>query len=209
MGTLSSRPGVRPRFRPASRRPRSLLAVDIYLLGLLLLLLYWLAGSLFRTGFLADPGSVPPLVVDARLDGTRALVAFGLPLALVAVTAIRVRFADRVTWSWTPLMAAWLVVAFAESLIADADFTASVLLLGLFPAMVIGHEQDYLRRAAGQSPEDIPWSPLRRWLTALIALIVVAWVAVYIISGVLEIRDIFGPLLPEFFPRAPVRPGTG
>jgi hypothetical protein len=33
---------------------------------------------------------------------------------------------------------------------------------------------------------------------------VVSWIVIYIISGVLAIRDIFGPLLPEFFPRAPV-----
>jgi hypothetical protein len=197
------------RYSKASRRPRSLLAVDIYLLVLLLVLLFWLLGSLFVTGFLADPSVVPPLVIDAHLDTARAAAAFALPLVLVAATAIRVRFAARVRFAWTPLIAAWLSVAFAEWVIASADLTAGVLLLGTFPAVVIAHEQDYLRREAGQSPEDVHWSPLRRRLIALIALIVVIWIVVYILAGVLAINDMFGPLLPQGFPRAPVRAGGG
>jgi len=204
MGVSSPAPVVTRRYPKPSRRPRSLLLVDLYLLVWFLILLYWLAGSLLIQGFLADPQRVPPFVVDAGLDLASALVAFGMPLALVALTAIRVRFAERVTWAWTPLTSAWLIAAFAESLVAGADFTAAVLLMGAFPAVVISHEQDYLRRAAGQSPEDARWSPLRRRLTAMIALVVVSWIVIYIISGVLAIRDIFGPLLPEFFPRAPV-----
>jgi hypothetical protein len=209
LSTSSAAPPASRRYSKASRRPRTLLAVDIYLLGLLLVLLFWLLGSLFVTGFLADPGVVPPFVIDAQLDIVRAVAAFGLPLVLVGVTAIRVRFADRVTFAWTPMIAAWLIVAFAEWVIASADFTAGVLLLGAFPAVVIAHEQDYLRREAGQPPEDVRWSPLRRRLIALIALIVVIWVVAYIIAGVLGINDMFGPLLPQGFPRAPVRAGGG
>ncbi len=208
MRISASRPAVSRRYKPASRRPRSLLLVDLYLLGLLLILLYWLVGSLFVTGFLANRGTVPPLVVEAGLDPLRATIAFGVPLALVAVTAIRIRFASRVTWPWTPLIAAWLVVGFAESLFAGPDFTAAVLLLGAFPAVVIGHEQDYLRRAAGQSPDDIPWSPLRRRLTAIIALIVVIWIAAYIIGGVLGIHGLFGPL-PFGWPGVQLPAGVG
>jgi hypothetical protein len=208
VGVSSPTPATARRFRKASRRPRSLLAVDLYLLALLLVLAYLLAASILTPGFLANPNSVPPAILDARLDTTRAVVAFLLPLALVAVTAVRVRFAEQVTWRWTPLMAAWLVVAFAESLVAGPDFTAIVLALGAFPAVVIGHEQDYLRRAAGQSPDDAPWSPLRRRLTAIIALIVVIWIAAYIIGGVLGIHGLFGPL-PFGWPGVQLPAGVG
>ncbi len=209
LGSTSSTPATAHHFARASHRPRLLLFVDLYLLVLAVALTYWLIGSLLVDGFGTDPARVPPFVANAELDAVWMALALGLPLALVAVTGLRVRFARRLTWPWTPLIAAWLIVAFTESLIGGPDFAGAVLLLGVFPAVVISHEQDYLRREAGQSPVDAPWSPLRRRLTAIIALIVVAWVVVYVVAGVTGISDVFGPLRSFGWPSVQLPGGVG
>jgi hypothetical protein len=208
LGSTSSTPAPTRHFTRASHRPRLLLVVDVYLLVLAVALTYWLIGSLLADGFGTDPAKVPPFVANAELDAVWIALALVLPLVLVAITGLRVRFASRLTWPWTPLIAAWLIVAFTESLIGGPDFTAAVLLLGVFPAVAISHEQDYLRREAGQSPVDAPWSPLRRRLTAIIALIVVAWVVVYVVAGVMGISDFFGPL-PFGWPGVQLPGGVG
>lgn len=198
-----SQPGSRvsrlARERIGLRRPRLLLLAELFLLGLFLLGLRWLVGALFEPGFLSDRASAPPAIVDAHLDRFRATVALVLPLLLVAVTLYRLRFPARATWPWTPIIVAWLVLAFAETVIASPDLTAAVLALGLVPMLLINHHQPYLRRAAGQAPEDRPWSPLRRWLTALTALAVVAWSAVYLILGAIGASSQFFHLPPGLY----------
>ena len=137
-------------------------------------------------GFLADRGRVPPAVVDAGLDPLRATLAFGLPLVLVAVTEFRLRLPARATWPLTPLIVAWLVIAFAETAIASADLTAIVLAAGVIPAVLIGSHLGWLRRVAGRSPEGPRWTRLRRLLTMTAAIVVAAWTCVYLFLGMIE-----------------------
>jgi hypothetical protein len=189
------------RMRPdVYRRPRALLLADLILLGLFLVLVRWLVGGLLSAGFLSDPGNVPPFVAEASLDSLQTLLVFGLPLVLVVITAFRLRFAARATWPWSPLTVAWVALAFAETAVATPDFTAAVLGGGLIPAALIGTHQSYLRRAAGQSPKDRPWTRLRRTLTVSASFVVAIWVLVYVVSGAASIADYFRELGPEFFP---------
>jgi len=181
-------------------RPKALLLADLTLLGLFLMLGRWLIGGLLSAGFLADRHDVPPFVADAGLDSLHALVAFGPPLVLVVVTAYRLRFPDRATWPWTPLIVAWIVMAFAETVIATADFTATAFVLGFVPAALIGTHQRYLRRAAGQSPKPLPWTRRRRVMIVAAGAAIAIWVFAYLVIGVASISDYFRPLLPGFFP---------
>ncbi len=189
------------RIRPdVYSRPKALLLADLTLLGLFLLIGRWLIGGLLSTEFLADNRNVPPFVANAGLDSLHAVLAFGLPLVLVVITAYRLRFADRATWPWTPLIVAWIVVAFAETVIATADFTATAFVLGSIPAALIGTHQRYLRRAAGQSPKPLPWTRRRRAVIVVAGAVVAIWIFAYLVIGVASISDWFRPLLPGFFP---------
>ncbi len=190
--------------RPAIPRPTLLLVADLYLLGLLVFLARWLVGSLLDPASLSDPSSAPPVIMDAQLDVARATLAFGLPLVLAAVTLFRLRFPERTGWPWTPLLASWIGLAFAETLIASPDFTATTFVVGVPPALLIAAHQTYLRRVSGQPPLAPPWTRRRRVLTVIVGLAVAIWVAAYVILAVVSIRDLFGPLSPEFFPGAPV-----
>ena len=121
-------------------------------------------------------------------------------MVLVAVTAYRLRFADRATWPWTPLIVAWIVVAFAETVIATADFTATAFVLGSIPAALIGTHQRYLRRAAGQSPKPLPWTRPRRVLIVVVGAAIAIWVFAYLVIGVASISDFFRPLVSRLLP---------
>ncbi len=186
------------------RRPRSLLVADLFLVGMFVALARWLLGGLFVSGFLADPDSVPPFVVDAGLDGLQALLAFGLPLVLVAVTAFRLRFTHQARWPWTPLIIAWVGLAFVETPIASPDFTAAVFVVGAFPALLIGNHQRYLRQAAGLPWMEPRWSPLRRTLTLIGAIVVVVWIAAYFFGAVMSMMDM-GFKLPDGTTSIPFR----
>ena len=189
------------RMRPdVYSRPKALLLADLALLGLFLMLGRWLIGGLLSAEFLTDNSNVPPFVANARLDTVHALLAFGLPMVVVAVTAYRLRFTGRATWPWTPLIVAWIVVAFAETVIATADFTATAFVLGSIPAALIGTHQRYLRRAAGQSPKPLPWTRRRRVLIVVAGAAIAIWVFAYLVIGVASISDFFRPLSPGFFP---------
>lgn len=185
------------------RRPRLLLLADAALVLLLVALAQWLTGSLVEPGFLADPDRVPPFVIEAGLDRSRAAALFGLPLALVAVTSFRLWFPSRATWPWTPLIVAWLALAAAEGLVANPDFAAGVLACGSVPAVVIGTHQPYLRRASGHSHLDRPWSALRRALTLVAAAAVTVFVAAYFFGAVIQMMDAYDL---EGLPRFPVGP---
>lgn len=166
------------------RRPRALLIAEAYLVVVGVVVGRLLLAGLLVPGFLASPDSVPPFVVDAALRGPLPVAAFGLPLCLVPFALAGTRLPGRVPWSWTLLAAAWLIVAFAEMAIASADFTAAVLMLGAFPAALIGSSLRYLRRIAGQ-PWEVGWSRRRRALTTVVVVVVCSFWAVYLISGVM------------------------
>ncbi len=200
------------RERRNSRRPRLLQVADVVLFVALATLAYWLAGTLLVPGFLADPALVPPFVVEAELDPIRAALVFGPLLALVAVTIYRLRFPARATWPWTPLIVAWLAIAFAAGAIASPDVTASILLIGGVPAVLVGNNQGYLRRQAGMDPRPERWSPLRRTLILVASVVVVAWLALYLLNGIITAWNATLPDgLPFFqqYPRAPIGPAGG
>ncbi len=165
-------------------RPRALLVAEVYLVVLALAVGRVILGGLLDPGFLSSADNVPPFVVDAALSGPLAVLAFGLPIVLVPFALAGTRLPGRVPWSWTLLAAAWLVIAFAETVVASTDFTAAVLLLGAIPAALIGSSLMYLRRVAGQ-PWKVKWS--RRRTVAIVAVVVLvsAFWAVYLYSGVM------------------------
>jgi hypothetical protein len=195
------------------RRPKLLLLADLILVLALLALAYWLVGALLIPGFLADPARVPPFVVEAQLDPVRAVLVLGPLLVLAAVTEYRLRFPARARWPWTPLIVGWLGVAIGAGVVASPDFAASILLIGGVPAVLIGNNQGYLRRQAGLDPRPERWSRLRRVLTVIAAVVVVAWLALYLLGGILSAWQILDPngvpILPPNYPRAPIGPGGG
>ncbi len=200
-GSMASRPSrIRPDFY---QRPRVLLIADLSLIALFVVLLRWLVGGLLSADFLTNLGGVPPLIADAHLDGLHALLAFAPAMALVALTAIRLWLPGRLTWPWSPLIAAWVVIAFSETIIATPDVTAAAFGAGLIPAVLIGTHQRYLRRAAGQSPNNPPWTRLHRNLTLIGSFAVTIWVVVYLVAGVISIMHLFGPFPFEAFPHGP------
>jgi hypothetical protein len=166
------------------QRPKALLVAEVYLVILVLAAGRLMLGALLVPGFLASPDNVPPLVVDAALSVPLAIVAFGLPICIVPFALAGTRLPGRVPWSWTPLAAAWLIVAFAEMPLASADFTAAVLMLGALPAVLIGSSLVYLRRIAGR-PWKTRWTRRRTVLIAVAVVVIGAFWAVYLISGVI------------------------
>jgi hypothetical protein len=209
-GSTLARP-IRP--NREFRRPKLLLVADVALGVAFVFLAYWLVGSLLVRGFLTDPGHVPPFVIEAGLEPVQAVLVLGPLLGLVAATEYRLRFPARATWLWTPLLVAWLGIAFAAGVIASPDFTASILLIGGVPAVLIGNNQGYLRRQAGLDPRPERWSPTRRIVTVIAALLVVAWLVVYGIGGILTAWNAFDPngpaVFPQNYPRAPIGPAGG
>jgi hypothetical protein len=200
--TPARRWAPRPEMKPYEpyRRPRTLLVVDIILAAYLLVLARFLAGVLLVPGFLSDPSSVPPAVIDANLGVPAAVLAFGLPMILAALALFRARRPARSPWTWSQLAAAWIILAFAETPLASADLTAVVLVAGFVPAALIGNQQVYLRRLAGEPLEDARWSRRRRLLILATSATVVAWLFVYLTVGAAAIRDLLPPLPFEAFP---------
>jgi hypothetical protein len=180
-----------------------LLVADLLLIGILLANLRVIAGALFAPGFLGDPSSVPPAVVDARLGIPAAILAFGLPTILAALALFRARRPGRAPWTWSQLGAAWVVLAFVEIPLASPDLTAMVLVIGFVPAVLIGLQQSYLRRLAGEPREDARWSPLRRTLILVTCAVVIAWLFGYLVVGAQSIFHLWQEPHPEFFPNLP------
>ena len=166
------------------RRPKALLVAEAYLVVVAVVVGRLILAGLLVPGFLASPDNVPPFVVGAALTGPLLVAAFGLPLCLVPFALAGTRLPGRVPWSWTLLAAAWLIVAFGEMAIASADFTAAVLMLGAFPAALIGSSLVYLRRIAGQ-PWKTKWTHRRTVAITAVVVAVSAFWAVYLISGVM------------------------
>ena len=180
-----------------------LLIADLLLAVILLANTRVIAGAVLVPGFLDDPSSVPPAVVVARLGVPSAVLAFGLPTILAALALFRARRPGRAPWTWSQLGAAWVVTAFIEIPLASADLTAMVLVIGFVPAVLIGLQQSYLRRLAGEPREDARWSPLRRTLILVTCAVVVAWLFGYLVVGAQSIFDTWQNPQPEFFPSLP------
>ena len=180
-----------------------LLVADLLLAVILLANGRLIAGALLVPGFLADPSSVPPAVVDARLGVPSAVLAFGLPTILAALALFRARRPGRAPWTWSQLGAAWVVIAFVEIPLASADLTAMVLVIGFAPAVLIGLQQSYLRRLAGEPREPARWSPLRRALIVITCAVVVAWLFGYMVVGAQSIFHLWQNPQTEFFPNLP------
>ncbi len=178
-----------------------LLIADLLLVGILLANLRLIAGALLVPGFLGDRSNVPPAVVDAGLDVSSAVLAFGLPTLLAALALFRARRPRRAPWTWSQLGAAWVILAFLEIPLASADVTAMVLVIGFVPAVLIGIQQRYLRRLAGEPREAAPWSPLRRTLILVTCAVVVAWLFGYLVVGAQSIFHWWQEPQTEFFPK--------
>lgn len=185
------------------RRPAMLLVADLVLAGIVLANVRLIAGALLVPGFLGDGSSVPPLVVDARLSVPSAVLAFGLPTIVAALALVRARRPGRAPWTWSQLGAAWIIVAFLEIPVASPDLTAMVLVVGFVPAVLIGLQQSFLRRLAGEPREDAPWSPLRRTLIVVTCAVVVLWLFGYLVVGAQSIFHLWQEPRPEFFPNLP------
>lgn len=182
------------------RRPVMLLVADLLLAGILLANGRLIAGALLVPGFLGDRSSVPPAVADAGLGPSSAVLAFGLPTILAALALFRSRRPGRAPWTWSQLGAAWIVLAFVEIPLASADLTAMVLVIGFVPAVLIGLQQSYLRRLAGEPREDAPWSALRRTLILVTCAVVVAWLFGYLVAGAQSIFHLWQDPNVEFLP---------
>jgi hypothetical protein len=180
-----------------------LLVADLLLVGIVLANGRVIAGALLVPGFLGDGSNVPPAVVDADLGVPSAVIAFGLPALLAALALFRARRPGRAPWTWSQLGAAWVILAFVEIPLASADLTAMVLVIGFLPAVLIGLQQSYLRRLAGEPREDARWSPLRRTLIVVTCTVVVAWLFGYLVVGAQSIFHLWQQPPAEFFPNLP------
>ncbi len=180
-----------------------LLIADLLLAGILLANVRVISGALLVPGYLGDPLTVPPAVVDAHLGVPAAVLAFGLPTILAALALFRSRRPGRAPWTWSQLGAAWVILAFIEIPLASADLTAMVLVIGFVPAVLISLQQSFLRRIAGEPREDARWSPLRRTLILVTCAVVVAWLFGYLVVGAQSIFHLWQQPLTEFLPEAP------
>ena len=160
-------------------------------------------GALVEPGFLGDPASAPPAVVDAHLDVPRAVLAFGLPMLLSLLALARSWWPRRCAWTWSHLAAAWLVFAFAETALASPDVTIAVLGAGVIPAAAIGSSQIYFRRAVGLPWQAPPWTRRRRNLMIIVTVTVVTCVTVYVLLAVVTLAGWLPPGYHEFFLHMP------
>ncbi|HEY5629162.1 MAG TPA: hypothetical protein VIR16_06595 [Candidatus Limnocylindrales bacterium] len=180
------------------QRPKALLVAEVYLVLAVVAVVRLVLGALLVPGFLASTDNVPPFVVDAQLTVPLAVAALGLPICLAPLAIAGTRLPGRVPWSWTLVAALWLVIAFAEMVLASADFTATVFLVGAIPAALIGSSLVYLRRVAGQ-PWKVRWSRRRTVAITAVVVLVSAFWALYLISGVLGMDFRFVMRYPTFW----------
>lgn len=177
------------------RRPRALLLGEALLLVDAIVLAGLVMAALIDPRVLADPTVVPPAIADARLGTAQAVLALGLPLALVLLTLASTLRPGRWPWTRTHLALAWVAVAFAAWPIASVDIAAVILLLGAPAAALVGAPSSlgYLRMAAGE-PAEVRWSTRRRAGTMLLAAVVAVFIAGYLVLGVFGMWFRFPPV---------------